>query len=279
MGLLRERMMHDLELAGYVPKTRLIYLNSIRDFAMHFRRSPADLSVDDVRMWVDRLSKETAIGPQRIRQHMSALKFLYTKTLWRPEMVSFLSWPTDPQKLPTVLAAEEVEGLLGAFERPKYGVFCTTVYATGLRVGEACRLETKDIDAQRGVIHVRQAKGKKERFVMLSPRLLAILRAYWSLERPPAPWLFASSTGRHLNPDTAREAIKLAAAKVGLQKRVTPHVLRHSFATHLLEAGTDLRVIQVLLGHNSIKTTTRYASVSTALIGKTQSPLDRLKTD
>jgi site-specific recombinase XerD len=113
---------------------------------------------------------------------------------------------------------------------------------------------------------------------MLSTRLLAILRAYWSLERPPAPWLFASSTGRHLNPDTAREAIKLAAAKVGLDKRVTPHVLRHSLATHLLEAGTDLRVIQVLLGHNSIKTTTRHTSVSTALIAKTQSPLDRLKT-
>jgi integrase len=187
-------MMHDLELAGYVPKTRPIYLNSIRDFAQHFRRSPADLSVDDVRMWVDRLSKETAIGPQRIRQHMAALKFLYMKTLWKPEMVSFLSWPADPQKLPTVLVAEEVEGLLRAFERPKYGVFCTTVYATGLRLGEACRLETEDIDARRGVIHVRQAKGKKDRFVMLSPRLLAILRAYWALDRCRRFWPTCCST-------------------------------------------------------------------------------------
>jgi site-specific recombinase XerD len=113
---------------------------------------------------------------------------------------------------------------------------------------------------------------------MLSPRLLTILRAYWSLERPPAPWLFASSTsGRYLNPDTARQALKLSAAKAGVEKKVTPHVLRHSFATHLLESGTDLRVIQVLLGHSSIKTTTRYARVSTELIGKTSSPLERLQ--
>lgn len=279
MGQLRDRMVHDLELSGYVPKTRLIYLNAIRDFAKHFRRSPAELGADDVRTWVGRLTKEGGIGPQRIRQHMAALKFLYTKTLWKPEAVSFLSWPSDPQKLPTVLAASEVERLLAALERPKYRVFFTTVYATGLRVREACRLETRDIDAARSVIHVRHGKGHKERFVMLSPRLLVILRAYWSLERPPAPWLFASSTsGRCLNADMARKALKLAAAKAGVEKKVTPHVLRHSFATHLLDGGTDLRVIQVLLGHGSIKTTTRYARVSTELIGKTESPLERLKT-
>jgi len=279
MGQLRDTMMHDLELAGYVPKTRLIYLNAIRDFAAHFRRSPAELGANEVRAWVARLTNETGIGSQRIRQHMAALKFLYTKTLWKPEAVSFLSWPSDPQRLPIVLAVAEVEQLLAALERPKYRVFFTTVYATGLRVSEACRLETRDIDAARSVIHVRLAKGQKERFVMLSPRLLAILRAYWSLERPPAPWLFAADTSeRHLYADTARKALKLAAAKAGVEKKVSPHVLRHSFATHLLEGGTDLRVIQVLLGHGSIKTTTRYARVSTELIGKTPSPLERLKT-
>jgi len=279
MGQLRDTMMHDLELAGYVPKTRLIYLNAIRDFAAHFRRSPAELGANEVRAWVARLTNETGIGSQRIRQHMAALKFLYTKTLWKPEAVSFLSWPSDPQRLPIVLAVAEVEQLLAALERPKYRVFFTTVYATGLRVSEACRLETRDIDAARSVIHVRLAKGQKERFVMLSPRLLAILRAYWSLERPPAPWLFAADTSeRHLNADMSRKALKLAAAKAGVEKKVSPHVLRHSFATHLLEGGTDLRVIQVLLGHGSIKTTTRYARVSTELIGKTPSPLERLKT-
>jgi len=270
-------MMHDLERAGYVPRTRLIYLRSIRDMAAYFKRSPADLSADDVRAWIDRLS-DGRIGAQRIRQHMAALKFLYTKTLFRPEMVSFLVWPHEPQTLPTVLAADEIERLLGAFDRPKFRVFFSTVYATGMRVGEACRLEVGDIDAARGVIHVRQGKGRRDRFVMLSPRMLAILRAYWSLERPPAPWMFASSTpGGPLSPDQARRALKRAVLKTGLQKKVTPHVLRHSFATHLLEGGTDLRVIQVLLGHGSIKSTTRYARVSTELIGKTPSPLDRMK--
>lgn len=278
MGQLRDRMMHDLELAGYVPKTRLIYLNSIRAFAKHFRRSPAEMGADEVRAWIAQIRK-SSVSPQRIRQHMAALKFLYTKTLHKPEAVSFLSWPSDPPKLPTVLAAEEVERLLAALERPKYRVFFTTVYATGLRVLEAARLHTDDIDAARQVIHVRQAKGKKERYVMLSPRLLRILRAYWSLERPAAPWLFESSrAGRPLNPETARNALKLAAAKAGLDKKVTPHVLRHSFATHLLDGGTELRVIQVLLGHNTIKSTARYARVSTERIANTQSPLDRLNT-
>jgi len=280
MGQLRDTMMHDLELTGYVAHTRLLYLNSIRDFAKFFRRSPSEMGAGEVRAWVGHLTKEGGIGPQRIRQHMAALKFLYTKTLFKPEAVSFLSWPSDPQTLPVVLAADEVQRLLDALVKPKYRVFFTTLYVTGLRVSEACQLETRDIDAARGVIHVRHGKGKKERFVMLSPRLLAILRAYWVLERPPAPWLFASAakSDRHLNPDTARRAIRLAAIQARLDKKVTPHVLRHSFATHLLESGTQLRVIQVLLGHNTIKTTTRYARVSTELIAKTKSPIDSLKT-
>jgi site-specific recombinase XerD len=158
-------------------------------------------------------------------------------------------------------------------------VFFTTVYAAGLRIGEASRLETRDIDAERGVIIVRYGKGGKERFVMLSPRLLVILRAYWKQDRPAAPWLFAGRTGNHLAPDVARQAFKRAvtAAKLG-KRKVTPHVLRHSFATHLLEGGTDLRVIQVLLGHDSIRSTTRYARVSTAMVVKTKSPFERLKS-
>lgn len=280
MGQLRDRMVHDLELAGYVPKTRLIYLNAIRDFAAYHRHSPAVLGPDDVRAWIDVLTTERKIGPQRIRQHMAALKFLYTKTLWKPENVSFLAWPSDPKRLPAVLSAEEVERLLAGFTHPKYRVFFTLVYAAGLRLREACRLETRDIQTSRGVIHVRpeNAKRKKERYVMLSPRLLTILRAYWSQTRPQAPWVFASRTGRHMDDGSARKALKLAVLKAGIEKKATPHVLRHSFATHLLEGGTELRVIQVLLGHESIKTTTRYARVSTVLIAKTQSPLDRLKT-
>jgi site-specific recombinase XerD len=150
------------------------------------------------------------------------------------------------------------------------------VYAAGLRIREASRLETRDIDAERGVIHVRNGKGGKERLVMLSPKLLVILRDYWKHERPPTPWLFAGKTGNHISPEVARLAFKKAAAQARLGKKVTPHVLRHTFATHLLEGGTELRIIQVLLGHDSIRSTTRYARVSSGMIRKTKSPLERL---
>lgn len=278
MGQLRDRMMHDLELAGYVPKTRRTYINAVRDFAAHYKRSPEALSADDVRAWIDSL-RQKDISTQRVRQHMAALKFLYTKTLYRPEVVSFLSAPSDPERLPTVLSFAEVERLLLSLHQPKYRVFFTLVYATGLRITEAAQLHTSDIDAERLVIRVR-GKGNKERMVMLSPRLLAILRAYWALERPPAPWLFAAKAkGKIMKADTARKALMYAAFDARLEKHVTPHVLRHSFATHLLEGGTDIRVIQMLLGHKSIRTTARYASVSTKLIGRTRSPLDRFYRD
>jgi len=270
---LREKMMQDLKLAGYAPKTQRLYLDAIGDLAK-FCWSPGELGQEQVRAWVERLTK-SKVGPQRLRQHFAALKFLYGKTLGRPQLVAFLSWPKDPERLPVVLSVEQVGRLLGSLESPKYRVLFTTVYATGLRVSEACHLKAEDIDAARGVIHVR-GKGNKERLVMLSPRLLAILRAYWRQERPPLPYLFASKTGAPPNKDTARIALKKACAKAKLGKKVTPHALRHSFATHLLESGEELRVIQVLLGHSSIRSTTRYARVSAGLITKTKSPLERL---
>lgn len=279
MTELRSRMMADLELAGHSRTTQLTYVASISHFAAFFHRSPMALGADDVRKWVKHL-KGSGIGPQRIRQHMAALKFLYTKTLWRPEAVSFLHGPRIPKRLPTVLSLDEVEAVLGALHKVKYRVFFTTVYAAGLRVSEACHLEIRDIQAARGVIHVREGKGRKERYVMLSPRLLKILRAYWARERPTPPWIFTTNTGRRpLDPATARVALRNATKKVGLSQKVTPHVLRHSFATHLLESGTDLRVIQVLLGHSHIETTTLYASVSAKLIATTRSPLEQLETD
>jgi integrase/recombinase XerD len=276
MGQLRDRMKHDLELARFRPRTQRVYLNSIRDFAAFHHRSPAELGADEARAWLDQLKKD--VCPDRVRQHMAALKFLYTKTMYKPEVVSFLSWPPHPKRLPTILAAEEIERLLAAFEVAKYRVLFTTVYGTGLRVEEACSLKTEDIDAARKVIHVRDGKGNKDRIVMLSARLLAILRTYWAFERPPAPWLFVSKTRtRPLHSDRAREAVKAAARDAGLAKKVTPHVLRHSFATHLLEGGTDLRVIQMLLGHRSINTTTQYVWVSSEMIARTPSPVDRLQ--
>jgi site-specific recombinase XerD len=277
MTKLREQMMQDLDLAGYVERTKRLYVNAIRNLAEFFRRSPDQLGQTEVRQWVEHLRK-SGIGTQRLRQHFAALRFLYTKTLGRPEVTSFLSWPGDCEKLPVVLSEQEVDRLLRALSTVRMRVFCATLYAAGLRVNEACQLRTSDIDAARGVIHVRRGKGGKERLVMLSPRLLVILRKYWKQARPAKPWLFSGGTGQPLLAEVARRALKRAALVAKLDKRVTPHVLRHSFATHLLERGTDLRVIQVLLGHDSIRTTTRYARVSTELITKTQSPLERLKT-
>jgi len=275
MSELRSKMIQDLELAGYADQTRRVYVHSIRDLAQFFMKPPAELVPDQLRLWVRHL-QHTKVGSQRMRQHLAAMKFLYGKTLGRSQDVAFLSWPKDPQRLPVVLSAPQVRKLLDALKTTRMRVFFTTVYATGLRVGEACRLETRDVDAARGVIHVRNGKGRKQRLVPLGPRLLAILRAYWQLERPAAPWMFVSSTGHHLDVCVARKALHLATTAAGIDKRVTPHVLRHSFATHLLESGTDLRVIQVLLGHNSIRTTAGYARVSTGLIAKVRSPLDLL---
>lgn len=277
MTVLRQRMMHDLQLAGLVKDTRDRYINSIADFAQFSGRSPATLGQDEVRAWAQHLSR-SGIGPMRLNQHFAALKFLYAKTLGRPDVVSFLSTPKRPKTLPVVLSAEQVYRLLEALELPKFRMLFTTIYATGLRISEACALETRDIDAAAGVLHVRHGKGNKPRFVMLSPQLLVLLRAYWREQRPAAPYLFTARTGRPLSPEAARDALRLAAASAGLDRRkVTPHVLRHSFATHLLDAGTDLRLIQVLLGHARIDTTTRYTRVSTAALAKTKSPLEQLK--
>jgi site-specific recombinase XerD len=270
-------MIQDLLQAGRSERTRQVYVNAIRDYARHFSRCPSQLGPDEVRTWVQHL-RNSVLKPDRIRQHLAALKFLYAKTLGRPEMVAFLTFPSTPRKLAPVLSVEEVERVLGVLELVKYRVLFTTMYAAGLRITEVCHLKTSDIDAGRGVIHVKHAKGKKERLVMLPPRLLKILRAYWVQERPTKPWLFVSTRdpSKPIVVSTTRKAFEHATILAGLTKKATPHVLRHSFATHLLENGTDLRVIQVLLGHDSVTSTIRYVGVSTKTIAKTKSPIDAL---
>lgn len=276
---LHKQVVQDLELAGYAPRTRESYLRSITEFSRFIERSPEKLGASEVRRWVEHLTSKKTLSWQRIGQHMAAIKFLYTNTVFRPEAVSFVNFRGAKRTLPVVLTVEEVRRLLAALQQPTYRMFFTTLYATGLRISEACLLETRDIQAARRVIHVRHGKGQKERFVTLSPELLSMLRAYWAAERPVAPWLFASQgTDRPLCQHGAREALRLAAHQAGLTQKVTPHTLRHSFATHLLESGTELRVIQVLLGHSSIATTTLYARVSTKRIAETKSPLEFLKT-
>ena len=275
MSLLRNRMSRDMERAGLAPRTGQEYIESIRKLAEFHNRSPGQLEADDVRAWVDHLHQQP-IGPDRIRLHFAAMVFLYRKTLSRPDLVSFLSWPRSPRRLPVVLSQEEVGRLLGAIRKPRYRTFFSLIYDTGMRIREASLLETGDIDRARGVIQIRHGKGGKERQVRLSDTLYAQLRTHWKESQPAAPYLFTGKTGKPIDFAGARKALELAAKEVGITKRVTPHTLRHCFATHLLEAGTDLRVLQSLLGHASLRTTQIYLQVSTRLITQVPSPLERL---
>ena len=235
----------------------------------------ADADQGAIRRWVEYLQGQP-IGPERLRCHYSALKFLYGRTLGQPDKVAFLSMPRKDAPLPTVLTAAEVQRVLDGFLVAKYRVFFTLIYVTGLRISEASLLETRDINAFQQVIHVRNGKGGKDRLVPMPPKLYGLLRTYWKHERPPAPWLFASKAGRPICHETARRALLCASARAGIGKIVTPHMLRHSFATNLLEHGTDLRRIQVVMGHDSIRSTTIYTQVSPILIASMRSPMEDL---
>jgi integrase/recombinase XerD len=279
MSKLRKRMEQDLELGGYRPGTRKQYVGAVARLAKHYGRSPDRLSQDDLRGYVEHLRKKEKVGASALKVQMAGIRFFYATTLGRPELVAWMSWPRQPAKLPVVLSGSEVESLLAAMSNPTYRVIAMVMYAAGLRVSEACALEVTDIDASRGLIHVRHGKGDRERYAMLGERLLVVLRAYWAATRPPRPFLFPGADPRKpITPESVRDAVSGAVAACGFAKRVTPHVLRHSFATHLLEVGTDVRVIQSLLGHASIRTTMQYAQVSRVRLAKTKSPLDMLGT-
>jgi integrase/recombinase XerD len=276
--LLRDRMMQDLELAGYSQATKRAYIATIRNLvAFHNGQSPMRLRQEELRRWVEHMQSQGLSAPRR-RQLFSALRFFFAKTLGRPHLVAFLTMPGGRAPLPEVLTLEEVGEVLQALQVAKYRALFTLIYATGLRVSEACVLKTTDVDAKRGVLHVRHGKGDKARLVVLSPRLLSLLRSYWAAERPPHPWLFASQSGRSIDPHTARTALRMAAAQALRGKHVTPHLLRHSFATHQLESGTDLRVVQALLGHAQISTTAHYTRVSTETMKRAADTLEKLES-
>lgn len=271
MGEVFKRMAWDLEFAGRAAITREVYLSDARAFGAYHGRSPEALGQPEVRAWVEHLLAK-GVSPSRLRQHLSALVFLYRKTLGRPEAVSFFSWRKGEERLPVVLSVEEVARLLRAVSEPAYRMMFRTMYATGLRIREACQLQVRDLDAGRGVIRVL-GKGLLERQVALHPPLLDSLRSYCREARPAHPWLFTGRVGNPLDPDQARKVFKAAARTAGLTKRATPHALRHTYATLLLEQGTDLRVIQALLGHATIRSTERYLHVATHLIASTADPL------
>jgi site-specific recombinase XerD len=271
-----EQMSQDLAMAAYAQKTQERYLSTVRRLVRQFGRPLADLTREEIREFVNSIVTAERSGSWK-RMEIAAVVFLCRKTLGRPEQVSFVSWPKSYSRLPDVLSLDEVHALIRAIEDPRYQAIAMVLYGGGLRLSEALALEVSDIDGSRAVLRVRHGKGDKAREVKLSPRLYDWLRQYWLRERPPKPFLFASRwTGRPPHNGTVREAIAYAARQAGIKKRVTPHVLRHCYATHLLEAGTDVRVVQALLGHSSIHTTARYARVTEKIVRDTPSPLDLL---
>jgi site-specific recombinase XerD len=273
MSQLRDRMVSDFRLGNYSPKTAKEYLRGVRHFAAHYMRSPETLGKEEVRGFFDHLLVVRGLGPSGVKGYVAALKFLYTRTLDRPEVVAWIPWPKVRSELPVVLDPAEVKAFLLAVDAPLYRALILTTYTTGMRISEVCSLRIDDLDGERGVIRVR-GKGGRDRYVPLRGKLLDALRRYYARERPKGPWLFLGRGNRHVSPDQVRGAMKKAVRKTSIRKKVTPHVLRHSFATHILEAGEDLRVIQALLGHASIRTTVRYTRVSTRLIKGSVDPLE-----
>lgn len=278
MGELRERMQSDMLLRGLRQSTQRSYLDCAEKFAAYYRRSPAQMGGKEIREYLLHLIEERELRPSSIGVHIGALKFLYKVTLDRPEEVTGLVCPKGRQRLPQVLTASEVELLLTAVRWIKHRAVIVVAYGAGLRAAEVCRLQIGDIDSKRMLIHVRDGKGGKDRYTLLSPAVLKVLRDYYRSHRPMPPFLFPGSTpGIPMAPSSLGDILRRAAWRCGLSKRVSPHVLRHSFATQLLEDGVDLPTIQQLLGHRSIRTSARYLHVSTKRLRGIVSPVDKIR--
>lgn len=275
---LRRRMIEDMTVRNLSPATQRSYVHAVTKFSRFFGRSPDRLDLEDVRTFQVHLVAGGMSWPA-LNQTVCALRFFYGVTLGQANLPERIPHAREPRRLPVVLGADEVVRFLEAVAGLKHRAALTTAYAAGLRVSEVVSLKVANIDSSRMVIRVEQGKGAKDRYVMLSPQLLGILRSYWQLTRP-AHWLFPGRDADHpLHPTALHGACRSAQAAAGLDKRVTVHTLRHSFATHLLESGTDIRIIQALLGHNNLQTTARYTQVATSTIGRTPSPLDRLRLE
>jgi site-specific recombinase XerD len=268
-------MIEDMKIRNLSPETQQSYVRAVAKFSRHFGQSPDRLGVEEVRRYQVHLTSQK-IAWASLNQVVCALRFFYGVTLGRAEEMELIPYARAPRKLPVVLSGEEVVRFLEAVPGLKSRVALTTAYAAGLRLSEVVALKVGNIDSSRMVIRI-EGKGGKQRQAMLSAQLLSILRSYWRLTRPRS-WLFPGrNQERPISPKMLSMACQAAGETAGLSKHVTVHTLRHSFATHLLESGTDLRIIQVLLGHNHLSTTALYTQVATSTIGKTTSPLDRLE--
>jgi integrase/recombinase XerD len=278
MNSLRRRMIEDMKVRNLSPVTQRCYVHAVAKFAHYFKRPPDRLGLAEVRAYQVHL---VSMGKSWAGFNVAvcALRFFYGVTLGRTAMVERIPYARKRRQLPVILSADEVVRFLTAVPSLKHRTALMTAYAAGLRVSEVVRLKITDIDSSRMLVRVEQGKGGRDRYIMLSPQLLVVLRTYWR-EARPAHWLFPGhDESRPLAASVLQWACRNARAAAKLGKPVTVHTLRHSFATHLLEAGTDIRTIQVLLGHRDLSTTARYTQVAATMIGNTTSPFDRLKLE
>jgi integrase/recombinase XerD len=277
MTSLRQRMIEDMQVRNLAPNTQQGYVRQVSLFARYFHKSPELLQPEQIRAYLVYLANEKKLSRSTIVIATSALRFLYKVTLkrnWSLEEV--IPVPKKPQKLPVILSPEEVREFLDCVQGRKHRAILTTCYAAGLRLSEVVALTPSAIDSKRMVIRVEQGKGQKDRYVMLSPKLLEILRDWWRVDRP-GHWLFPGNVpGQHINEHTVEQECRKAREISKIPKPITPHLLRHAFAVHLLENGTDVRTIQLLLGHRNLATTARYLRIATSKVCSTTSPLDLL---
>ena len=281
MTHLRKMMLEELQRRHYSESTTRYYIRHVERFARYFHRSPDRLGPQHIREYQAQLFSKQKLSPGAVTNHLCALRFFYIQTLKRRWSLADTPYPMKTHCLPTILSQEEVAQLIDAAPTPFYRTILMTLYATGIRNAELTRLKISDIDSQRMVIHIQGGKGRKDRDVMLSPILLDELRMHWRrLCKKSSVWLFPGnpwhSGHQPIDTKTPRHACQYAARRAGIKKKVYPHLLRHCFATHLLEAGADLHTIQILLGHNHLKETARYLHLSQRHLHASASPLDSL---
>jgi integrase/recombinase XerD len=278
---LRKMMLEEIQRRHYSHRTAKAYVRIVRDFAQHFHSSPNKLGPEQIRQYQAHLFQTKKLTPATVSQYASALRFFFVKTLRRSFLAEHIPFPKQPRRLPMVLSPEEVARLIDSANNLFHRTLLMTLYSTGMRRAEVCRLKVTDIDSQRMMIRIQQGKGRRDREVPLSPKLLEALRAYWRWIKPKT-FLFPG-TVKHCRADvpissnTVWSACRQAAKAAGITKHLSPHTLRHSYATHLLEAGADLRTIQILLGHSRLEHTLVYLHLSPKHLQAITNPLDSLK--
>jgi integrase/recombinase XerD len=276
---LRKMMLEELQRRNYSQNTTRSYLQIVRDFARHFKRPPDQLGPDEIRQYQVHLIQERKMGVRTVGHCTAALRFFFVKTLKRHYPVEEVPYPKQPRRLPIVLSQEEAVALINSAKNLYHRAMLTTLYSTGMRRAELCKLKVEDIDSKRMILHIRQGKGGKDRDVPLSPVLLETLREYWRWMRPRTYLFPGTVNGRRADkPITSKviwEACVEAARNAGISKRVSPHLLRHSFATHLMENGADLPTVQMLLGHTDLKPTSIYLHLSERHLKAAGTPLDQ----